>query len=534
MHRILSISALTALLSCPALALGDRYVVVDNGASSTGTDDRLWAVEDVNNDGDFNDPGDVVVYYDENVGGQTMSVTNGISVDSDGTIYTVDSNEDVVLWLKDVNGDGDANDAGEVHVFYHSTTNAQGIVMASAQNVYADPASNVVWVANAGTTGGGVDAILRLEDLNADGDADDAGESLQYFTPAPGGATGDSIPTSVIVGLDGKVYYLENGASGVLTRGVYRLDDLDASGVIDQPGEVTPYFLPPAGPATAFHWCLRRDAQGWYYMNDTGNERIWRFKDLDGSGTVSPPSVVPNPLTDESVIWYAVGAASNLWQVSFGSNGEVIAVEDQTPDRIFRLADANADGVVGAGEMTEVYSDLVSLTNILSPRSIDRLVPGINGGPFCAGGGVDPNVTTACPCGNFGSVGRGCANSTNAAGAQLVATGTSNPDTAILQGSGMPATVSCIYLQGDALDDVLFGDGVRCAGGSLLRLRTKTNVGGASSFPDSVETVTLSQRGGVTPGSGAVRYYQTYYRNAAAAFCPPETFNVTNGIRITW
>ena len=98
----------------------------------------------------------------------------------------------------------------------------------------------------------------------------------------------------------------------------------------------------------------------------------------------------------------------------------------------------------------------------------------------------------------------------------------------------MPATVSCIYLQGDANTQSVFGDGVRCAGGTLLRLRTRSNVGGASFFPDSTDTITLSQRGGVTPGSGAVRYYQTYYRNAAAAFCPPETFNVTNGIRITW
>ena len=104
----------------------------------------------------------------------------------------------------------------------------------------------------------------------------------------------------------------------------------------------------------------------------------------------------------------------------------------------------------------------------------------------------------------------------------------------MLAGTLMPATVSCIYLQGDALTDVLFGDGVRCTGGTLLRLRTRVNVGGASAFPDSTDTVTLSQRGGVTPGSGARRYYQTYYRNSAAVFCPPETFNVTNGWRLTW
>ncbi len=163
-----------------------------------------------------------------------------------------------------------------------------------------------------------------------------------------------------------------------------------------------------------------------------------------------------------------------------------------------------------------------------------RIFGSLANGSFCAGDGLDANVTTPCPCGNTGSVGNGCANSVNASGANLAATGTTTPDTMVLSGSGMPAVVSCIYLQGDALVDTTFGDGVRCAGGNLIRLRTRANVGGASAFPDSTDTITLSARGGVTPGSGFTRLYQTYYRNSAAVFCPPETFNVTNGWRLTW
>ena len=30
---------------------------------------------------------------------------------------------------------------------------------------------------------------------------------------------------------------------------------------------------------------------------------------------------------------------------------------------------------------------------------------------------------------------------------------------------------------------------------------------------------------------GDTRFYQVYYRDAAGAFCPPETFNATNGVR---
>ena len=161
--------------------------------------------------------------------------------------------------------------------------------------------------------------------------------------------------------------------------------------------------------------------------------------------------------------------------------------------------------------------------------------PPIPGGtPFCGGDGTDPTVTTPCPCGNSGAPRHGCANSVNANGAELLTTGSLATDSVVLSASGMPAAASCIFLQGDAMTDVVFGDGVRCAGGALLRLRTKTSVGGAAQFPDATDGARLSERGGVAVGSGVVRFYQTYYRNSAVAFCPPATFNVTNGAFVIW
>lgn len=154
---------------------------------------------------------------------------------------------------------------------------------------------------------------------------------------------------------------------------------------------------------------------------------------------------------------------------------------------------------------------------------------------FCFGDGIDPLVTTPCPCANYGAAGHGCANSIDANGALLAASGTTNPDTIVLACSSMPTTVTSIYLQGDGLvaGGTLFGDGVRCAGGTLIRLGSKTNAGGASQYPQGGD-LSVSTKGLVTPGSGATRYYQTYYRNSLASFCPTETFNVSNGVSITW
>ncbi len=155
---------------------------------------------------------------------------------------------------------------------------------------------------------------------------------------------------------------------------------------------------------------------------------------------------------------------------------------------------------------------------------------------YCSGDGLDAQVTTPCPCANSGAAGNGCASSFNANGAHLAAHGAVATDDVVLDGSGMNPTGNCIFLKGDANvpTGLAFGDGLRCLDGNLIRLRTKALASGAASFPDSTDTITLSARGSTPVGSGLTGYYTVYYRNASAAFCPPETFNAANGFRISW
>jgi hypothetical protein len=93
---------------------------------------------------------------------------------------------------------------------------------------------------------------------------------------------------------------------------------------------------------------------------------------------------------------------------------------------------------------------------------------------------------------------------------------------------------SALYFQGTTQlssgAGSVFGDGLRCAGGSVIRLGTRVNASGASQYPQSGDA-SVSVRGGVaTPGT---RTYQVWYRNAAA-FCTSDTFNLTNGWQLTW
>jgi hypothetical protein len=150
--------------------------------------------------------------------------------------------------------------------------------------------------------------------------------------------------------------------------------------------------------------------------------------------------------------------------------------------------------------------------------------------PFCFGDGSG----TPCPCGT-GAPGNGCPSSLNAGGANLAASGASSiaADTFVLTGSGMPNSFA-LYFQGTTVTGggagVVFGDGLRCAGGSIIRLGTKLNSGGSSHYPAAGDP-SVSVRGLVTaPGE---RTYQIWYRNAAA-FCSAATFNLTNGVRFDW
>ncbi len=141
----------------------------------------------------------------------------------------------------------------------------------------------------------------------------------------------------------------------------------------------------------------------------------------------------------------------------------------------------------------------------------------------------------ACPCANTGAAGRGCANSIDPNGGLIVASGAASvaADTLVLSGSGMP-NGSALYFQGSAAQGggagAAFGDGLRCAGGAVQRLGTKANASGQSQYPEAGD-LSVSVRGLVAPGNQ--RVYQIWYRNAAS-FCTPSTFNLTNGVGVSW
>ncbi|MBK7644440.1 MAG: hypothetical protein IPJ19_15590 [Planctomycetes bacterium] len=156
---------------------------------------------------------------------------------------------------------------------------------------------------------------------------------------------------------------------------------------------------------------------------------------------------------------------------------------------------------------------------------------------FPGTGGVN-----ACPCGNPGTAGRGCNNSSSTGGADLSASGIAavGADSVVFTTTGEKPTAFSILLQGTSVSATgsTFGQGIRCAAGSLKRLYTKAAVAGSVTMPGAGDPSVSARSAalGDTLTAGSTRYYQVYYRDPTVlGGCPgTSTFNVTNGQAIVW
>ena len=88
-----------------------------------------------------------------------------------------------------------------------------------------------------------------------------------------------------------------------------------------------------------------------------------------------------------------------------------------------------------------------------------------------------------------------------------------------------------LYFQGNNRvaggSGVHFGDGLRCAGGGVIRLQVRM----ASDTGESQTTASISTIGGVQPGD--VKRYQIWYRDPNTSPCG-GLFNLSNGMEVTW
>ena len=249
--------------------------------------------------------------------------------------------------------------------------------------------------------------------------------------------------------------------------------------------------------------------------------------------------------TMEAAFMNENGQIVYLWDVVDGTGSlEAIFVDDTLVIREGDEVDWDGDGIVDPGHIVTNLGGLAALAigpdgTVYFTADVDTTSGNLKGffstkAPstalaYCFGDGSG----TVCPCGNFGSVGNGCANSTFTSGALLVASGTASvsSSTLVLAGSGLDPNQSGLYFQGENATNgglgTLLGDGLRCAGGNIKRIQLRQSSAGGT----SQTTNDIALKGGAAPGD--TKRYQLWYRDAPISICGTG-FNLSNGLEVVW
>ncbi|MFT7484206.1 MAG: hypothetical protein ACI9F9_000046, partial [Candidatus Paceibacteria bacterium] len=206
---------------------------------------------------------------------------------------------------------------------------------------------------------------------------------------------------------------------------------------------------------------------------------------------------------------------SNGWASNPATDGRMWAFNADLSQNLFtiNLNRQNSGGPVLAGDGILLLADR---SGVHAYRNLEP------GSPFCSGDGL----SIACPCGNTGSTGDGCANTTGF-GARLAGSGTTGigADDMLLTTTQLPANRFGLLFSGPNAIESPFGDGIRCSGGSLKRYAVQN-----SGAMGTMQQPNIASLGLVSAGD--TRHLQCWYRDPSGP-CSGG-FNVSNAYTVTF
>jgi hypothetical protein len=324
MNRLRPIIVTALVLFAATAEAGHSYLVTDRFVGS------IHRLEDVNGDGDALDAGERVLWGD--------GLTNAAELSRYQTGFLVlDSVAARARYYEDRNGDGDALDAGESVVWADGFTNPFGIDVAPDGSAYLSDFLT--------------HQVFRAQDLNADGDALDASEKLLYA---------DNIQGAVSVLADANEQFVVAFNTGQ----VHVLRDTNGDGDALDAGENLPHT-----PNTIFQVeGIAPRTGGGYFAGSWVDDTIYRVFDRNGDG---------DALDVAEVLSYADSffgtAINNPWGLAPGAVDELF-VANSSGANILALRDKNQDGdALDLGEVV-VFADGIS-----SPVDIVALPSGLPG-----------------------------------------------------------------------------------------------------------------------------------------------------------
>ena len=307
MIRLRDVITMTLVVCATATVdAGQSYLVSDRYVG------QIQRLEDVNGDGDALDAGERLLW------GDGLSNAAELSRYRSG-ILALDSISARALYYQDLNGDGDALDAGESTIWTEGFSNPFGVDVSPDGSAYiSDYATH---------------QVFRARDDNGDGDALDAGEKLLYADNIQGAV-------SVLAGANEQFVVAFNSGQ------VNALGDINADGDALDAGENVPHT------PNSITWVegITQRVGGGYYAGSWFYDTIYQVVDRNGDG---------DALDVGEVLSYAdnfFGGLNDPWGMTTGAGGELL-VANASGANVLVVRDKNRDGdALDLGEVA-VFAD---------------------------------------------------------------------------------------------------------------------------------------------------------------------------------
>ncbi len=401
MRRTRIVLSTAALFACAGAACAQNgYLIADR------TNDVIWRLVDADNSGVFDEPGEVINFFSGANAAGTLALMNPtcMATAPNGACAIGDQANRLIYVFRDNTGDGDANDAGK-SIVYADATNASGISFAFPTGAAFGPDGHL-YIVNAGNAFGN-DGVYRLIDLNNDGDAQDSGEIVPFAADGAFGPGNGPYSPQEIAWI-GDVLFLRNSSAGLF--GVFRLEDLNNDDDADDAGEFTAFFdaTTTSGIAPTSGFALTADLArpGSLYtaqIASGGVDQILRLTDMNSDNDAND--------ADEAVLVFE-NAASGFSVIDLHSlaDGRLLLTDTST-DTVVVLTDMNNDGDFMDADESAIF--FANTTPILADaRQLDPLVSTALQGDANADGIVDFSDLNAA-LSAFGRIGLGLVGNVN-------------------------------------------------------------------------------------------------------------------------
>jgi len=360
-------NVLALFISMLAGTSARKILVADRGIN------KVYLTEDTDGDG----VSDVSTLYVDDLD-NVFAMRS--SPNSPGVVWMSSGTLDAVLRVEDLNSDGDALDEGEVATWFSSDANGLSLAMPTPQDVFEDE-NGAVYILNAGTGSEPADYVVKTEDKNNDGDANDAGEATIWLDL--GATVGFSSSAFTIDFVDGVAYLYDTFAG---SPRVWKAVDANSNGVIDS-GEITQYADFSGAPGFFFPFAVAM-VEGTTDLIAYDSTGLFLFSDKDNSGDISTGEAdrLWDPVTAPSI---DVGVAFDVKRTSSGdvyvtsSNSGIVQFIDKDNDGLYNSAGevnvwvpagANSGEFVDSPRSVEVLKD-PTLSPTLSPSEAPSPAP---------------------------------------------------------------------------------------------------------------------------------------------------------------